>query len=105
MAVLFSYEDYIALVLIYTANVSEGISEEEHDFIVNKVGDEHYDKAFAFFETASEIDVIEMIDNLSDKYAREDKDKVLSDIKGLIFADGIQDNAEEQVFRMLNKII
>lgn len=105
MSALFSYEDYIALVLIYTANVSEGISDVEHDYIVNKVGDEHYEKAFAYFETASEIDVIEMIDNLSDKYAREDKEKVLKDVKELIFADGIEDNAEQQVFRMLNKII
>lgn len=105
MTTLFSYDDYIALVLIYTANVSDGISDEEHDFIIHKVGDEHYNKAFTYFEAASEIDVIETIDNLSDKYARENKDKVLGDIKDLIFADGVQDNAEKQVFRMLNKII
>lgn len=102
----FSYEDYLALILIYTANASDGVSQEEYDYIVNKVGGDHFDKAFAYFETANEVEVIEKIDELSNDYdARENREKIFSDVQNMISVDSNDKNIEEQILRMLKHII
>lgn len=101
----FSYKDYLALVLIYTANASDGINQKEYEAIISKVGDEHYQNAIDFFDKSSEVEIIETIDELSDEYARDRMEEVCADVKDIISADDIDTEIEEQILRMLRKLI
>jgi len=100
-----AYQDYLALILIYTANASDGISEEEQHYISEKVGPERYNATKALFDEKSEVEIIELIDELSDAYARENKEQVFEDIRNLIEVDELEKEVEENIFRMLKKLI
>ena len=101
----FSYHEFLALILVYTANASDGISMEEQEFILAKVGEEEYEKCIDFFDQASEVEIIEMINDLSDKFAKNNHNAVFSDLQELIQVDDVDSEVEEQIFRMLKKIL
>ncbi len=99
------YLDYLALILIYTANTSDGISEIEFEHISGKVGKHHLAKAKQFFDEHSEVEVIEYIDEFSNRFARDNRDKVIQDINDIIAVDHIEPAAQDNVLRLLKKLI
>lgn len=99
------YLDYLALILIYTANTSDGISDVELAHISGKVGPSHLKKAKQFFDQHSEVEVIEYIDEYSNQFARDNRDKVIDDIIEIIEADRIDAAAQGNILRILKKIL
>lgn len=105
MSTDFSYDEYLALVLIYTANASDGISLEEYNFISEKVKGSHYNTAMEFFDGHSEVEVIERINELTKIYASDSKEKVFKDVQQMIHVDEDDKVVEEQILRFLKKLI
>lgn len=101
----FTYREYLALILFYTANASDGISLEENDFVEQKVGKETAEKVRQYFDETSEVEIIETIDELSDQFARGGKEKVIADMQELINVDEVDQEVEEHIIRMLKKLI
>lgn len=101
----FTYKEYLALILIYTANASDGISAEEKEFIERKVGEDLTVKILDFFDMSSEVEIIEGIEQLSNNFAKNRKEQVLKDIQELIGVDNIEQAAEEHIYRILKKLI
>ena len=101
----FTYDEFLALILIYTANASDGVSLEELDFIEKKVGKSCCEKSFELFDRSSEVEIIETINDLSKQFAKNRKEEVLSDIQELINVDQIDQEVEEHIMRMLRKLL
>ncbi len=100
----FDYKDYLALVLIYVANTSEGLSEEEKRYILNQVGEKHYEKAFDFFNNHSEFEVVNKIQSLSNGFSKS-KDEVVADMKEIIKIDDADPQFEQAIVTTLSRML
>jgi hypothetical protein len=54
-------KDFIALILHYAANADLEITDDEKALITKMAGKVHYDKAVAYFDSASDYEVIQKI--------------------------------------------
>ena len=54
-------DSFLSLLLIYASNVDMEISESEHDWISNKLGEDSYQKANEYFNDHSEYQVLQQI--------------------------------------------
>lgn len=100
-----SYSDFLALLLIYSANVSEGISEEEQEFIQHSVDSSNYTFAKSFFDKHSEVEVIEQIDELANTFSPNQRSQIQKDVLALINVDSRGDKFQAHIARMLQRIL
>ncbi len=101
---VFTYDDFLALVLIYVANSSEGLSDSEKDHINNEVGGSHFQKAMDYFNAHSEYEVIQKIQELSTHFSKQ-RDEVLHDVKETIKVSETDQQLEEGIYSILSKIL
>ena len=102
-----SYDDFLALLYIYSASVDLDLSSDEKKSIINKVGNESYEKSFQLFKQLKDIEVTDLLFKLGHKFilTEEDKELVIKDINNIIHTNGRHSRVEEDVLLFIKKLI
>ena len=103
----FSYEDFIAYVLIYAAYADLEFSPEEKQLIQTKVNADHYDKLMQLYHQQSDMDHIETFTALCGKFCPqpEDKQKMLQDMVQVFHADHDFSSMEHNFLRAIKHLM
>lgn len=102
----YTFKDFIAYVMIFAAGANFEISPEEKEHIVSKVGEDEFNAMLELFETHNDIESIEFILELEKLHVEEgEESQLLNVIKETIFADGEQDELEQNTFIALTRLL
>lgn len=103
----FSYNDFLSLLFIYSASVDLDFSDEEKTVILEKVGENSYQKAHNWFAKAKDIEVTDVLYNLGHKFCstEEQKKMAMDDINDIIHTNGRKSRVEEDMLLFINKLI
>ncbi len=102
-----SYNEFLAFLLVYGAQVSSSLSEEELEFIRERTNIENIGKIKVKVDSVSDVEGIEIIDHYREKFlnTQENKDKVKRDLEGLLNTDGKHSQLEKVAVHILEKLI
>jgi len=102
-----TYTDFITLIYIQVVSSDYCISENEHDSIVAEVGKAEYKKVLKKFIRLSDAEVFNLMMDLAKIFcfSEEMKNKTYQSIQEMIYIDGHKSILEENMFRMLKKIL
>ena len=100
-------DDFLTYLYIYVADSDLVINEDEKDFILDRVSKEQFDKVIRTYKKhkdAQKIDVISKFFN--DNYkTEENKERLISEIKSLYWADDVFNAVEKAYFISLKRLI
>ena len=101
------HQEFLAYLFLYGASADLIIHKAEIDLILERVGKERYDKALELFEGKSDYERLQFIlSHKADHFPNdEEKDKVLSQLKDVFYADKDFSTMEQNIFRILQKIL
>jgi len=99
-----SYDDFIAFVMIYAAYADFKIVEEEKDVIVDEIGLDRYIEIYRFFRKNRDAENVSIIVDLKQKYivTDEQQDELFEYVNKIIQADGVVNLLESQMKDTLN---
>jgi thiosulfate/3-mercaptopyruvate sulfurtransferase len=102
-----SYDDFLAFVLLYAANVNIDLASREKQLIIDKVGREKYAKASKCFASCNDYERLQTIISMKDRFypTEQEKEKVLRNIKELFLADGKFDHLEKSLLLSLKRFM
>lgn len=102
-----SYDEFIAFMLIYVAHVDMDFSDEEKTIIRNNVGTEIYDKMLPIFNEKSDYQALEIILSYKPLYypTPEQKDELLDKIKLLFNADHDFNTMEKELYHFMSRLM
>lgn len=102
-----SYDDYLAFLLVYAANADFIVEDEESLALMQKLGEEQYAKMKDYFLQLNDIQSIEVIYEFREKYCREPEQvtQVLSEIKTLMEQDEEFQPEEEELYLGIKRIL
>ena len=102
-----SYNDFLAFLMVYGAEMNQMLTKDELDFIKTRTGIEDIDKIKAKVNSISDAEAIEVIDSYKGKYLStpESKTKVKSDLEGLINTPGHHTQFEKVVVHLLERLL
>jgi len=100
-------EDFLTYLLLYAANSDFVISEEERQFILNRVDEEKYRSIHKLFKMHSDFERSETVRLLGERYCNDEKNKceIRKDIVKLFFADEDYSLLERNFFIAIKKIL
>lgn len=103
----YSYEEFLAYVLIYAAHVDLDFSDEEKLVISANTGEETYKKVYADFKEVSDFTALQTIMSYKDKYyaTEEEKEKLTFAVKQVFKADGDFSKLEKLVLNFVNRLV
>jgi thiosulfate/3-mercaptopyruvate sulfurtransferase len=101
-----TYEEFLCFVLIYISHSDMEFTDAERLNIVQKSGNEVFQKQIEFFDDVNDFQALNIILQYKAKYfANEDQIQVLlNDVKDQFLTDGYTD-VEKEIERFLEKII
>ena len=104
---VYTRHDLIAYALIYAAMVDYSISEEEKDFIIDRVGKKEFKKMLQVYNEDSDLEGLERIELLKDEFfpGEEGKKELLSLIEAVFKSDHSFDALENVVYRGMRKLL
>lgn len=101
------HQEFLAYLFLYGASADLVINKDEVELILERVGKEKYEKALSLFESKSDYERLQFI--LSHKEVHfpteEQKNKVLDQLKEIFYADKDFSTMEQNIFRILQKIL
>lgn len=102
-----SKEDFLAYVLIYAAYANFELNPKERDFILKKVGTEEFEKILRIYKKHSDIEKVETVRLLSEKYCRdlEDRCQIRKELLQLFFADEDFGVLEKNFFLVIKRVM
>jgi len=102
-----TYNDYLAFIMIYAASADLNIQESEKMLIRERVGDECYEKVMGIFEERNDMERIEIILQFKAEHIKDEaeKEKVLSDMKDVFMADKDYSTLEQNIFMAVQKLL
>lgn len=102
-----TYEEFLAFLLIYVAHVDMEFAEEEKAFIRRTVGNETFDLMLAKFEGMSDFQAYQTILDYKQSYFsdEESKAKLLENIRDLFDADADYNIMEKELFHFLERMM
>ncbi|MBK8625791.1 MAG: hypothetical protein IPN86_09595 [Saprospiraceae bacterium] len=102
-----SYNEFLAFLLIYISQVDMEFAEEEKAMIRNKVGEQTYDKMVAEFEAMSDYKAYETILSYKGVYfpTIEQKNELIDKMKDLFHADADFNIMEKELLHFLDKMM
>ncbi len=102
-----SYNDYLAFLLLYAAHADLDINEKEKNYIIGKVGRDEYDKVFSLFEELNDIQRIDVIIEFKRTYCKEEGalDRIMEDFRAMLEVDHHMDAEEEAIFLGLKRLL
>lgn len=104
---LWSYEDFLAFVLMYAAYADMELLDEEVELMEERVGHERTVMAKRIMDKLNDNERISVILSFRDKFfpTKEDHDKLFADMKSIFLADGNYNQLEKVVLMYLKKIL
>ena len=104
---VYTRHDLIAYALIYAAMADYSISEEEKDFIIDRVGKKEFKKMLKVYDEDSDLEGLERIELLKDEFfpGEEGKEELLSLIEDVFKSDHSFDALENVVYRGMRKLL
>lgn len=102
----YSFEDFIAYVMIYAAEADFVITEEERAHIIFKVGSEEFERMLLLFESNSDMQAIEFILAMEKRHVEKGAEgDLMQVIRDVMFSDGEFDTLERNVFTALERLV
>lgn len=102
-----SYNEFLAFVLLYAANADYNESAKEIEVIEGKVGSEALKKAHEAFDEKNDYQSIEFITSFQDTFFADEESKkmIYNDMEDVFNADKDFNFLERNEFMMIKKII
>lgn len=102
-----SYDDFLALLYIYSASVDLDLSADEKDSIIKKVGNKSYENSFQLYKKLKDIEITDILHKLGHKFLPKEEDKalVIKDINNIIHTKGRHSKVEEGMLLFIKKLI
>ena len=102
-----TYDDFLAFIMIYAAFADLNIDESEKKVIREKVGDESYEKVMGIFDERNDMERIDIILHFKEKHIKDqtEKEKVLADMKDVFMADEEYSTLEQNIFMAVQKLL
>lgn len=102
-----SYDEFLAFLLIYIAHVDIEFSEEEKAMIRNCVGESIFDKMLALFDEMSDYKAYETILSYKDKYfpTPSQKQEIISKMTEVCTVDASLNVMEKEIIHFLDKMM
>ncbi len=103
----YSFNEFLAFLLIYIANVDMEFAEEEKAMIRKNVGDVTYDKMVAEFESMSDYKAYDTILSYKGVYypTVEQKQVILDKMNDLFHADADFNIMEKELLHFLDRMM
>lgn len=100
-------QEFLAYLFLYGASADLVIQKEEINLILERVGKERYEKALGLFEGKSDYERLQFILAHKEQHfsTPEEKEKLLSQLKEIFYADKDFSVMEQNIFRILQKIL
>lgn len=102
-----TYNDFLALLFIYSASIDLEFTDDEKEIIIKKVGKDVFDINFKKFKQLKDIEVTNLLYELSQKFCStpDQKQLAIDDINEVIHVNGKRNRTEEDMLHFINKII
>jgi hypothetical protein len=102
-----NYNEFLCFILIYASHADMEFSEEEREVIKTQIDEDHSAPLYAEFEELTDYERIQTIQAYKGLYypTHERRDEILFRIRTLFESDGKFDVMEQNMFRMLKKIM
>ncbi len=102
-----TYNEFLAFLMIYAAEMNYDLSPEEIDFIKQKTGIADIDKIKDAVHNASDIEAIEVIEDYRKLYlhSTEQEQKVRQDLEELLKSQNNNSQFENALVHILERII
>lgn len=102
-----TYEDFLAYVLLYAASADLEITEEEKEMLFSKVKYKEYEHIHREFERENDYTRLQTIQSFRVKYYNNEasRDKLFSDLKEMFMADDKYNSIERAFFMGLKKVL
>ncbi|MBC7885244.1 MAG: hypothetical protein H7X99_07200 [Saprospiraceae bacterium] len=102
-----SYDEFLAFLLIYIANVDMDFSEEEKALISKNVGEPTYSKMVITYDSMSDYKAYETILSYKEVYypTPEQKAELIEKMKDLFDADADFNIMEKELLHFLDKMM
>ena len=99
-------EDFLALALRYAAEADLNISADERDFMQNRCGKEHCEKAKAFSEGKSDYEIIQVLTEMKETFfpGEEGTNTLKGHLLGLFKADDDYSHLEHNLMLGLDRL-
>ncbi len=102
-----TYQEFLAFLMIYAAEMNYDLSAEELEFIQQKTGVANIDKIKSAVHNASDIEAIEVIEDYRKLYlhSSEQEQKVRQDLEDLLKSQTNNSQFENALVHILERII
>lgn len=102
-----TFNDYFAFLLVYAAESDFVVREKERDIIIQKIGEERFNKMLSHFKDLKDVERIDLVYAFKGKYCfnPDETDSVLAEVKEVLKADGHYGAVEEEIFISIRKIL
>lgn len=102
-----SYNEFLAYLLLYAANADFEINEEERKLLLSGLNTYDYNKISKAFDKCNDYERLQIIGTYRDLYYPDDesKEKILNDLRNVFLADEEYNSVERAVFMGLRKVL
>ena len=102
-----SYNEFLAFLMVYGAQMNQGLTVEELNFIKTRTGIEDIDKIKAKVDSMSDAESFEVIDDYKSQYlpTTESKTKVKNDLEALLNTPGNHSQFEKVVVHLIERLL
>jgi len=99
-----SYDEFIAFVMLYAANADYEIVEDEKELIIGKVGEKEYKELLKYSNNNHDTENINIILDLKKKHIKTEEDlaELFDQINEVINADGVVNLYEKNMNNALH---
>ena len=102
-----SYNEFLAFLMIYGAEMNQHLTHDELDFIKTRTGIQDIAKIKEKVDSMSDMEGIELIDSYKSKYlsTEESKAKVKNDLEELLNTPGNHTQFEKVVVHLIGRLL
>jgi hypothetical protein len=102
-----TYNEFLAFLLLYGAQLDADLPEDEIEFIRQRTGINAIDKIKAKVDSLTDVEAIEVIDSYRNQYldTAGKKEKVKADLEALLKTEGNHSQLEKAAVHMVEKLI
>ncbi len=102
-----TYEDFMAYLMLYAASADLEINEEEKEMLFTKVSPEEYAHVHKIFEKKNDYERLQTIKSFKDSFYNTSpaQEKLLRDLKDMFLADEKYNSIENAIFMGLKKVL
>ena len=102
-----SYNEFLAFLMVFGAEMNFSLSTEELEFIRNKTGIQDIAKIKAKVDSRNDVEGLEVIEDYRETYlnTKEDEAKVKRDLEAMLHTEGQHSQLEKVAVHMIEKLL